>query len=179
MKTIIVKDECKSLGENVEGKLVVINDEYFVAEYRDAKYQLVLANSGFGCYADKIGSAVYVTECCENPEHYRRERDQLLGEPTEELIAEWKERYGDFNEEVKKKVLGDDPDTITCRPADLIPDELDTLRKECEQWIQQDEDVLTYALFPQVAVDFFKYREAQQTKIDPDKADKETGSYPV
>ena len=84
-----------------------------------------------------------------------------------------------FNEEVKKKVLGDDPDTITCRPADLIPDELDTLRKECEQWIQQDEDVLTYALFPQVAVDFFKYREAQQTKIDPDKADKETGSYPV
>ena len=37
-----------------------------------------------------------------------------------------------FNEEVKKKVLGDDPDTITCRPADLIPDELDTLRKECE-----------------------------------------------
>lgn len=84
-----------------------------------------------------------------------------------------------FNEEVKKKVLGDDPDTITCRPADLIPDELDTLRKECEQWVQQDEDVLTYALFPQVAVDFFKYREAQQTKIDPDKADKETGSYPV
>ena len=44
------------------------------------------------------------------------------------------------------------------------PNELDTLRKECEQWIQQDEDVLTYALFPQVAVDFFKYRQAQQTK---------------
>ena len=106
MKTIIVKDECKSLGENVEGKLVVINDEYFIAEYRDAKYQLVLANSGFGCYADKIGSAVYVTECCENPEHYRRERYQLLGEPTEELIAEWKERYGDFNEEVKKRLGG-------------------------------------------------------------------------
>ena len=84
-----------------------------------------------------------------------------------------------FIDEVKIKLLGDDPDNITCRPADLIPDELDTLRKECEQWVQQDEDVLTYALFPQVAVDFFKYREAQQTKIDPDKADKETGSYPV
>ena len=78
-----------------------------------------------------------------------------------------------------KKVLGDNPEVITCRPADLIPDELDTLRKECEQWIQQDEDVLTYALFPQVAVDFFKYREAQQTKIDPVVADTESGSYPV
>ena len=84
-----------------------------------------------------------------------------------------------FNEEVKKKVLGDDAEIITCRPADLIPAELDTLRKECAQWIQQDEDVLTYALFPQVAVDFFKYREAQQTKIDPNAADTENGSYPV
>ena len=78
-----------------------------------------------------------------------------------------------------KKVLGDDPEIITCRPADLIPDELDTLRKECEQWIQQDEDVLTYALFPQVAVDFFKYRQAQQTKVDATVADTENGSYPV
>ena len=111
----------------------------------------------------------------------------LMGERYKVATKETKDilrgKYGatvkPFNEEVKKKVLGDDPDTITCRPADLIPDELDTLRKECEQWIQQDEDVLTYALFPQVAVDFFKYREAQQTKIDPDKADKETGSYPV
>ena len=36
------------------------------------------------------------------------------------------------------------------------------------QYKQQDEDVLTYALFPQVATEFFKYREAQQTKVDPD-----------
>ena len=79
----------------------------------------------------------------------------------------------------KEKVLGKDAETITCRPADLIPDELDTLRKECEQWIQQDEDVLSYALFPQVAVDFFKYREAQQTKVDQTVADTENGSYPV
>ena len=38
---------------------------------------------------------------------------------------------------------------------------------------------LTYALFPQVATEFFKYREAQQTKIDPNAADTENGSYPV
>ena len=39
--------------------------------------------------------------------------------------------------------------------------------------------MLTYALFPQVATEFFKYREAQQTKIDPVVADTESGSYPV
>ena len=65
------------------------------------------------------------------------------------------------------------------RPADLIPDELDTLRSEMEQWSQQDEDVLSYALFPQVATDFFKYREAQQTKVDQTVADTKNGSYPV
>ena len=94
------------------------------------------------------------------------------------MMGEFGQTVKPFNPEVQKKIIGD-AKPITCRPADLIPDELDTLRKECEQWVQQDEDVLTYALFPQVAVDFFKYREAQQTKIDPDKADKETGSYPV
>ena len=44
---------------------------------------------------------------------------------------------------------------------------------------QQDEDVLSYALFPQVAVDYFKYREAQQEKIDPAHADTKAGAYPV
>ena len=47
------------------------------------------------------------------------------------------------------------------------------------QWKQQDEDVLTYALFPQVAMDFFKYRQAQQTKVDEKAADKKNGAYPV
>ena len=44
---------------------------------------------------------------------------------------------------------------------------------------KSEEDVLSYALFPQVAVDFFKYREAQQTKVDATVADTENGSYPV
>ena len=44
---------------------------------------------------------------------------------------------------------------------------------------QQDEDVLSYALLPQVAADFFKYREAQQTKVDATKADTKNGAYPV
>ena len=47
------------------------------------------------------------------------------------------------------------------------------------QWSEQDEDVLTYALFPQVATEFFKYREAQETKVDPKMADTKNGAYPV
>ena len=107
----------------------------------------------------------------------------LMGERYKMVTKETKDillgKYGatvkPFNPDVQKKCIGD-IEPITCRPADLIPDELDTLRKECEQWIQQDEDVLSYALFPQVAVDFFKYREAQQTKVDATVADTENGS---
>ena len=48
-----------------------------------------------------------------------------------------------------------------------------------EQYKEQDEDVLSYALFPQVATDFFKYREAQKTKMDASVADTKNGAYPV
>jgi oxaloacetate decarboxylase alpha subunit len=47
------------------------------------------------------------------------------------------------------------------------------------QWKEQDEDVLSYALFPQVATEFFKYRQAQKTKVDAKVADAEYGAYPV
>ena len=60
-----------------------------------------------------------------------------------------------------------------------IPPQLPKFEKECAQWKQQDEDVLSYALFPAVAKDFFEYREAQQTGVDPKKADKENKVYPV
>ncbi|HIW20463.1 MAG TPA: oxaloacetate decarboxylase subunit alpha [Candidatus Dorea intestinavium] len=108
------------------------------------------------------------------------ERYKMATKETKDVLSG---KYGatikPFNKEVQKKVLGDNPDIITCRPADLIPDELDTLRKEMSQYEQQDEDVLTYALFPQVATDFFKYREAQQSKVDATIADTKNGSYPV
>ena len=108
------------------------------------------------------------------------ERYKMATKETKDILSG---KYGatvkPFNKEVQKKILGENAEIITCRPADLIPNELDTLRKECERWIQQDEDVLTYALFPQVAVEFFKYREAQQTKVDVSVADTANGAYPV
>ena len=108
------------------------------------------------------------------------ERYKMATKETKDVLSG---KYGatvkPFNEDVRKKVLGEDAEIITCRPADLIPDELDTLKEEMSQWSQQDEDVLTYALFPQVATDFFKYRDAQQTKVDAKVADTEDGGYPV
>ena len=82
-----------------------------------------------------------------------------------------------FDPEVQKKCIGD-VKPITCRPADLIEPQLPKFKEECKQWVQQ-EDVLSYALFPQVATEFFKYRQAQQTGVDVTKADAATKSYPV
>lgn len=110
----------------------------------------------------------------------------LMGERYKMATKETKDvlhgKYGQtikpFDAEVQKKVIGDDV-PITCRPADLIPNELDKIEAEMKEWKQQDEDVLSYALFPQVAVDFFKYRQAQQEKVDMSQADVGNGAYPV
>ncbi|MBS6951796.1 MAG: pyruvate carboxylase subunit B [Enterocloster asparagiformis] len=80
--------------------------------------------------------------------------------------------------EVKKKIVGSLP-CITCRPADLIGPQLAQFERQCARWKQQDEDVLTYAMFPSVAKEYFQYRQAQQTGIDPSVADVVNGAYPV
>jgi len=107
------------------------------------------------------------------------ERYKMVPQQTKDVLSG---KYGatvkPFNAEVQKKCIGD-AEIITCRPADKIEPQLEKLRKECAQWIQQEEDVLSYALFPQVATDFFKYREAQQTKVDATVADTKNGAYPV
>ncbi|MBQ7470531.1 MAG: oxaloacetate decarboxylase subunit alpha [Pseudobutyrivibrio sp.] len=109
------------------------------------------------------------------------ERYKVATEQTKDiLLGKYGQTVKPFNPDVVDKVLGADKDkAITCRPADLIEPGLATFEEECKQWKQQDEDVLSYALFPKVATEFFEYREAQQTKVDPAKADKENKAYPV
>lgn len=101
---------------------------------------------------------------------------------TKESKAVLRGEYGKtakpVNAEVQKKALGDQ-EPITCRPADLLAPELDKIEAEMSQWKEQDEDVLSYALFPQVATEFFKYRSAQKNKIDPAAADEKNKAYPV
>ena len=94
------------------------------------------------------------------------------------MLGEFGQTVKPFNPEVQKKIIGDET-PITCRPADLIPPQLPQFEKECARWKQQDEDVLSYALFPKVAEEFFKYREAQQTKVDAAVADTASKAYPV
>ena len=96
------------------------------------------------------------------------------------LMGEFGQTIKPFNPEVQKKAIGDTK-PITCRPADLIEPQLEKFKNDpiVQQYKQQDEDVLSYALFPAVATEFFKYREAQQTKVDPTKADTANKAYPV
>ena len=107
------------------------------------------------------------------------ERYKMVTKESKKLLSgEFGQTVKPFNPEVQKKCIGDTK-PITCRPADLIEPQLKKLEAEMSQWKEQDEDVLSYALFPQVAVDFFKYREAQRTKVDATLADKENQTYPV
>ena len=107
------------------------------------------------------------------------ERYKMITKESKKILdGEFGKTVKPFNKEVQKKAIGDKK-PITCRPADLIKPQLEEFKKEAAPYIQQEEDVLSYALFPQVATDFFKYREAQQTKVDPSQADSENGAYPV
>ncbi len=110
----------------------------------------------------------------------------LTGERYKVVPAETKDlflgKYGKttlpVNPEIQKKVIGDET-PITCRPADLLEPGLPEFEKAIAAYKQMDEDVLTYALFPEVAMDFFKYRDAQNTGVDVKAADTENKAYPV
>ena len=109
------------------------------------------------------------------------ERYKVATDQTKDLL---RGKYGQtikpMNQEVIDKVIPGEK-RYTERSADAagLTNEMDKLEAEMKEWKQQDEDVLSYALFPQVAVDFFKYRKAQQEKVDLTAADSKNGAYPV
>ncbi len=110
------------------------------------------------------------------------ERYKMATKETKAVLhGEYGQTVKPFNKEVQDKVLSAEEKAtiITCRPADKLPNELKKIEEEMKEWKQQDEDVLSYALFPQVATDFFKYRQAQQEKVDMTQADTKNGAYPV
>ena len=107
------------------------------------------------------------------------ERYKMVTKESKKLLSgEFGQTVKPFDKEVQKKCIGDTK-PITCRPADLIKPQLADIEKEMAQYKQQDEDVLSYALFPQVATEFFKYRGAQQYKVDAAAADTDSKAYPV
>ena len=80
--------------------------------------------------------------------------------------------------EFVKKILGDEK-PITHRPADDIKPELDELREKVKPWEEQEEDVLSYALFEQVATKFFELRKAKKYGLDADNGDAVLGVHSV
>ena len=83
-----------------------------------------------------------------------------------------------MSQEIIHKIIGDQ-EVITCRPADLLPPQLAIEREKIKEYIEEEEDVLSYALFPNVAEDYFKFRQAQKYKIDSDLVNKEEKTHPV
>ena len=107
------------------------------------------------------------------------ERYKMITKESKKVLAgEFGQTVKPFNSGVQKKAIGNTK-PITCRPADLIEPQLPKFEKEVAEWKQQEEDTLSYALFPQVAVEFFKYRQAQQKKVDVTAADTQNKAYPV
>ena len=64
-------------------------------------------------------------------------------------------------------------------PADLLEPELEKLKNEVAQYIEQEEDVLSYAQFPKVAMEFFKKRESKKYGIDFEHSNKKEQIHPV
>lgn len=94
------------------------------------------------------------------------------------LRGEYGQTPAPVNEEIRRKILGDE-EVITCRPADQIEPELDKIRKEAAEYVEQEEDVLTYGMFPSVAEKFFQWRRAQRHLVDDSVGSVEEGYQPV
>jgi len=107
------------------------------------------------------------------------ERYKMVPNEVKQLV---KGMYGKttvpIKEEIVKKIIGDE-ERITCRPADLIEPELESIKKEIARYVEQDEDVLTRAMFPKPAMDFFEYRNAKRYQIDSSLLNEEDMVYPV
>lgn len=107
------------------------------------------------------------------------ERYKVMSKETKAILhGEYGKTIKPFNPEVQRLAIGDEK-PITCRPADLLTNELDKLEEEMKVYKEQDEDVLSYALLPGPAVDFFKKRAAKEHLVDPELMDSKNRAYPV
>ena len=94
------------------------------------------------------------------------------------LRGEYGQLPAPVNPDVQKMAIGDEP-VITGRFADTLAPEMDSYREAIREYSKRDEDVLSYALFPQVAEKFFQYRQAQTLGIDSTMLDAKNNVHPV
>lgn len=94
------------------------------------------------------------------------ERYKMVTKEFKDMVAG---KYGKtpcpIDPEFQKKIVGDE-EIITCRPADLIHDKIDDFKADIAEYYEQEEDVLSYAQFGQVAVKFFQKRRDKKYGLD-------------
>ena len=107
------------------------------------------------------------------------ERYKMVTKEFKDMVAG---KYGktpcDIDPEFQKKIVGDD-EIITCRPADLIHDKIDDFKDEIKEYYEQEEDVLSYAQFGQVAIKFFQKRRDKKYNLDGKHEDFESKVHSV
>lgn len=107
------------------------------------------------------------------------ERYKMVTKESKALLrGEYGRLPAPVNEEVRKKCIGDDA-VITHRPADDIPPEYEKYKAEIKDIMEQEEDVLSYALFPQVAMKFFEKRRADKYGLNQELMDQKENIHPV
>lgn len=107
------------------------------------------------------------------------ERYKMVSNEFKALVrGEYGKTPAEIDPDFRRQIIGDE-EPITCRPADLIEPELPKIREKLKDIAIQDEDILSYALFDQVAMKFFDYRAMQMLNLDGDAADKELNVHPV
>lgn len=110
----------------------------------------------------------------------------IMGERYKMVTKEFKDmvagKYGKtpmpIDPEFRKKICGDE-EIIDCRPADLLKPELDTFKEQIAEYYEQEEDILSFAQFGQVAVKYFESRRNQKYGIDGKHLDADKMVHPV
>ena len=97
------------------------------------------------------------------------------------ILGKYGAVLGEKNPEIVKACKAGGEEVITCRPADKLSNEMYELTEKVKQdgFYKQEEDVLSYALFPEVSTNFFKWRKAKDTGVDTDMALNPNKVYPV
>ncbi|MCC8022885.1 MAG: oxaloacetate decarboxylase subunit alpha [Clostridiales bacterium] len=107
------------------------------------------------------------------------ERYKMVTKEFKDMVAG---KYGktpmDIDPAFREKICGDE-EIIDCRPADLLKPELSTFKEEISEFYEQEEDILSYAQFGQVAVKFFESRRNKKYKLDGEHMDMEKKIHPV
>ena len=97
------------------------------------------------------------------------------------MLGKYGKVSGELNKEVLEMCTKNGEEIITCRPADLLHDEMNELTEKvkADGFYTKEEDVLSYALFPEVATNYFKWRKAKDISVDTDMAANPNKVYPV